>query len=69
MDDTQIYKIKGLSNNIEAEELLDILATAGYYQCSIDATSSELHLPLAYASYIDDIEEILLDMGYEFLDD
>lgn len=69
MDEYQKYKVKGLDNQADADVALTALVDVGYYQCSIDIQNSILIVPVSFAGYIDDIEKILLSIGYEFLEE
>ncbi len=68
MDDYQKYKVKGLDDQKTAELVISTLEEAGYYQCTADFQNSTLIIPISFAGYIDDIERILLSIGFEFID-
>ena len=65
-EEYQKYGIKGLNSEEDANVIIEELDGAGYYQCMADHKNSLLIVPIAYAGYIDDIEEILLKIEYEF---
>ncbi len=69
MDEYQRYKISGLVDQKSAEKVINLLSSSGYYQCDVDIRTSTLIIPISFAGNIDDIERILLQEGFEIIDD
>jgi hypothetical protein len=69
MDEHQIYKISGIQDQKDADKLVASLVDSGFYQCEVDINNSTIIIPIAYAGYIDDIEKVLLSLGFGFEED
>lgn len=65
MDDVQRYPIKGLNGEDDARKIKAQLVYSGYEECQVDLEKGELQVPLLYADSIEDIENILLGIGYD----
>lgn len=68
MDEYQRYKLSGVVDNTTAEKVVSLLVDAGYYQCEVEFSTSTLIIPISFAGYIDDIERILNEAGFEIVD-